>query len=43
MRADDEHIALMREEISAATRALSAEFGAPAAQGNGERPQAAAS
>jgi IclR family acetate operon transcriptional repressor len=42
MRADDEHIALMRDEITAATRALSAEYGAPAAQANGERPQAVA-
>jgi IclR family acetate operon transcriptional repressor len=42
MRADDEHIALMREEISAATRALSAEFGDPASQANGERPQVVA-
>lgn len=32
MRATDEHIALMCDEITAATRALSAEFGAPAAQ-----------
>jgi len=32
MRANDEHIALMRDEITAAARALSAEFGAPAAQ-----------
>jgi IclR family transcriptional regulator, acetate operon repressor len=43
MRADDAHIALMREEITAAARALSAEYGAPAAQANGERPQAVAS
>ena len=42
MRADDEHIALMREEIDAATRALSAEYGEPAAQRKGERPQAVA-
>lgn len=34
MRATDEHIALMREEIVAATRALSAEFGAPTVQVN---------
>lgn len=40
MRADDAHIAQMRDEIDAATRALSAEYGAPGA--NGERPQAAA-
>ena len=32
MRASDEHIALMRDEIIAATRALSAEFGEPNAQ-----------
>jgi len=32
MRADDAHIALMRDEITAAARALSAEFGAPGAQ-----------
>ena len=32
MRASDEHIALMRDEICAATRALSAEFGEPGAQ-----------
>jgi IclR family acetate operon transcriptional repressor len=30
MRASDEHIALMREQITAAARGLSAEFGAPA-------------
>ena len=42
MRASDEHVALMRDEINAATRALSAEFGAPAAQANRARPQAAA-
>jgi IclR family transcriptional regulator, acetate operon repressor len=42
MRANDEHIALMREEIGAATRALSAEYGAPGAQSLAERPQAAA-
>src|SRR6478752_7280138 len=41
MRASDEHIGLMRDEIVAATRALSAEFGDPNSQ-NGERPQAAA-
>jgi IclR family acetate operon transcriptional repressor len=34
MRATDEHIALMRDEIAAATRALSAEYGEPNAQGN---------
>jgi IclR family transcriptional regulator, acetate operon repressor len=32
MRATEEHIALMRDEISAATRALSAEFGEPSSQ-----------
>ena len=40
MRATDAHLALMRDEIVAATRALSAEFGEP--QTNAERPQAAA-
>jgi hypothetical protein len=29
MRANDEHIAQVRHEVNAATRALSAEFGAP--------------
>jgi IclR family acetate operon transcriptional repressor len=42
MRADDAHIALIRDEVDAATRALSAEYGAPAAQGAGARPQVAA-
>ena len=42
MRASDEHIARMRDEIVAATRALSAQFGAPAAQ-TADQPQAAAS
>lgn len=42
MRATDEHIALMRDEIMAATRALSAEFGAPGAQSAADRPQAVA-
>jgi IclR family acetate operon transcriptional repressor len=42
MRADDEHIALMREEIGAAARAMSAEYGAPAAKGNGGQAHAAA-
>jgi len=42
MRATDEHIALMRDEITAAARALSAEFGEPNAQSPGERPQAVA-
>ena len=32
MRATEEHLALMREEVIAATRALSAEFGDPVAQ-----------
>ena len=32
MRASDEHVALMRDEITAATRGLSAEFGEPTAQ-----------
>jgi IclR family acetate operon transcriptional repressor len=41
MRASDEHIALMREQITAATRGLSAEFGEPGSQ-NGERPHAVA-
>jgi IclR family acetate operon transcriptional repressor len=41
MRASDEHIALMREQITAATRGLSAEFGEPGSQ-NGERSQAIA-
>jgi IclR family acetate operon transcriptional repressor len=42
MRASDEHIALMRDQINSATRALSAEYGEPSSQGNGERLQAAA-
>jgi IclR family acetate operon transcriptional repressor len=42
MRASEEHIALMRDEICAATRGLSAEFGEPNSQPNGERPQVAA-
>lgn len=42
MRASDEHVALMRDEISSATRALSSEYGAPAAKGNGAQAQAAA-
>ncbi|HZT24389.1 MAG TPA: IclR family transcriptional regulator [Pseudolabrys sp.] len=40
MRATDEHVALMGQEIAAATRALSAEYGEPVAQA--ARPQAAA-
>jgi IclR family transcriptional regulator, acetate operon repressor len=42
MRADEEHLAQMRDEILSATHALSADYGAPAAQANGERPQAVA-
>ena len=42
MRASEEHIALMRDEITAATRALSAEFGEPTSEPNAEQPQAAA-
>jgi IclR family acetate operon transcriptional repressor len=42
MRATEEHIGLMRDEISAATRALSAEFGAPNTQIKTDRPQAVA-
>ena len=42
MRASDEHIDRMRDEIVAATRALSAQFGAPATQ-TPDQPQAAAS
>lgn len=46
MRATDEHINLMRDEISAATRALSAEFGDTGAQlktdATSDRPQAVA-
>ena len=42
MRATEEHIGLMRDEISAATRALSAEFGEPSAQPKTEQPQAIA-
>jgi IclR family transcriptional regulator, acetate operon repressor len=34
MRASEEHIASMRDEIVAATRSLSAEFGEPASQSN---------
>lgn len=39
MRASKEHLALVRDEVIAATRALSIEFGHPAAQA-GERPSA---
>jgi IclR family acetate operon transcriptional repressor len=42
MRASEEHIELMRDEISAATRALSAEFGEPGSQAKTEQPQAVA-
>jgi IclR family transcriptional regulator, acetate operon repressor len=42
MRASEEHIALMRDEVCAATRALSAEFGEPNSQPNTDRPQAIA-
>ena len=41
MRANDEHIALMRQEIAAAARGLSAEFGEPGSQLNAH-PRAAA-
>lgn len=41
MRATEDHIAMMRDEITAATRALSAEFGAPT-QSTTDRPQAVA-
>jgi IclR family transcriptional regulator, acetate operon repressor len=34
MRASEEHVSSMRDEIIAATRALSAEFGDPASQSN---------
>jgi IclR family acetate operon transcriptional repressor len=42
MRASEEHIAMMRNEITAATRALSAEFGEPSSQPNAEEAQAVA-
>jgi len=42
MRASEDHLALMRDEICAATRALSAEFGEPNSQPNAERSQAVA-
>ncbi len=42
MRASEAHIALMRDEICAATRGLSAEFGEPNPQSNADRPQAVA-
>ena len=41
MRATDEHIALMRDEITAATRALSAEFGDTARAAERQAPAAA--
>ncbi len=40
MRASEVHIELMRDEITAATRALSAEFGDPNSQSKTDRPQA---
>jgi IclR family transcriptional regulator, acetate operon repressor len=43
MRGNEEHIARMRDEILAATRGLSAQFGAPATLGTADQPQAAAS
>jgi IclR family acetate operon transcriptional repressor len=42
MRATEEHMDLMRNEITAAARALSAEFGEPSAQSKADQPQAAA-
>jgi IclR family acetate operon transcriptional repressor len=42
MRATEEHLALVRDEVVSAARALSIEFGHPATQNAGERPQAAA-
>jgi IclR family acetate operon transcriptional repressor len=42
MRASEEHISLMRDEIAAATRALSAEFGEPNSQANADRTQVTA-
>ena len=42
MRASEEHIAAMRDEVVAATRALSAEYGEPGAQAPAKSPQAAA-
>ncbi len=42
MRATDEHIALVRDEVTAAARTLSAEFGAPGSQAIIERQQAVA-
>jgi IclR family acetate operon transcriptional repressor len=40
MRASEKHVALIRDEVNAATRALSAEFGAPTSQVG--RPEAVA-
>ena len=42
MRASDDHLAIIREEVGAATRALSAAFGDPAAQSANGREQAVA-
>ncbi len=42
MRASEEHIALMRDEVTAAARALSIEFGDPASQTHAEGPPAVA-
>jgi IclR family acetate operon transcriptional repressor len=42
MRASEEHIALIRDEITAATRGLSAEFGDTSVQPNNVREQAVA-
>jgi IclR family transcriptional regulator, acetate operon repressor len=41
MRANEEHLALMRSEVTAAARALSTEFGHPATLNGSERTQAA--
>jgi IclR family acetate operon transcriptional repressor len=41
MRANDKHLALMRETIIEATRALSTEFGYHASQGHIERQKSA--
>ena len=40
MRATDEHIARIRDEVNAATRALSAEFGDPASKAGGAQATA---
>ncbi len=42
MRANEKHIALMRDEVVSATRALSAELGEPQSQPNAQGPQAVA-